>query len=62
MNDQIDFILKIIISSLGFSIVLKYFAPLITISTTNTNAAIIVIILPLIMTLLLLWRMLKKIT
>ncbi len=53
MNETISFLIKIIIPSLILSLIIKYVSPLLSISPTNINAIIIVMILPLIITLFL---------
>ncbi len=57
MNETISFVLKIIIASLLFSLIIKYLGPLVSLSPTNINALIIVMILPLIITLYLSQKM-----
>lgn len=53
MNEKSSFLIKIIISSFLLSLVIKYLAPYLSISSSNINALIIVMILPLIITIFL---------
>ncbi len=53
MNEKISFLIKIIVSSFLLSLVIKYLAPYVSISSSNINALIIVMILPLIITIFL---------
>lgn len=57
MNGQANFIIKLIVFSLGFSLLIKYVMPLINVPATETNAIIVVMVLPLTVTLLLFWRL-----
>ncbi len=57
MNGQTDFIIKLIVFSLGFSLLIKYVMPLINVPATETNAILTVMVLPLTVTLLLFWRL-----
>ena len=57
MNGQADFIIKLIVFSLGFSLLIKYVTPFINVPATEINAIMIVMVLPLTMTLLLFWRL-----
>ncbi|MEA5535211.1 hypothetical protein [Crocosphaera sp. XPORK-15E] len=60
MNNILGFILKIFSISLVFSLIIKYLAPFIPVVPNDLNATIFVMVLPLIMTLLLVWRTQKK--
>ncbi|MEA5511120.1 hypothetical protein VB715_15200 [Crocosphaera sp. UHCC 0190] len=60
MNNIMGFILKILMISLGFSLIIKYLAPLIPVVPNHINATIFVMVLPLSMTLLLVWRIKEK--
>ncbi len=53
MNETISFLIKIILSSLILSLIIKYLFPLISLPPSNLNALIIVMILPLMITLFL---------
>ncbi len=60
MNETISFLIKILISSLILSLIIKYLGPLISIPPSHINALIIVMILPLMITLFLSKKVLNK--
>lgn len=60
MNGTISFLIKITIISLIFSLIIKYSGTLITITPSDLNALIIVLLLPLIITLFLTQKMLNN--
>ena len=62
MKGILIFLLKVLIVSLVISWMIKYLAPLITVTANNVNALIIVMILPIIITLFLGWQLLQKVS
>lgn len=62
MKGILIFLLKVLIASLVISWMIKYLAPLITVTPNNVNALIIVMILPIIITLFLGWQLLQKVS
>ncbi|NER02437.1 MAG: hypothetical protein F6K17_07245 [Okeania sp. SIO3C4] len=61
MNNQIIFILKVLILSAGLSLLIKYAGPYISISSTATNAIIAVLTPPIVVGILLGWRLLQQV-
>ena len=59
MNETIIFLIKIFIASLILSFLIKYLGPLLSLSPTNLNALIIVMIVPVIVTVFLTKKMLN---
>ncbi|WP_241392577.1 hypothetical protein [Rippkaea orientalis] len=57
MSDQLGFILKVLLLSLGFSIVIKYGGQLVAIAPTNLNAILGITILPLLIAIGLILRL-----
>lgn len=55
MNSQIEFLVKVLILSVGLSVLIKYGGPLLSIAPTNSNAVLGITIPPLIMALAL-WQ------
>ncbi len=62
MNDSLNFVLKVLILSLVISLMIKYLGPVIAITENNVSALIIVMLLPLIITLFLSWKLLQKVS
>ncbi|MCU0568622.1 MAG: hypothetical protein MUF49_18750 [Oculatellaceae cyanobacterium Prado106] len=56
MNSAIGLVAKVFLISIGFSFLIKEFAPQLPFSATNTTAWIAVLLPSLVMALLLLWR------
>ncbi|MEB3339609.1 hypothetical protein [Okeania sp.] len=61
MNNQIIFILKVLILSAGLSLLIKYFCPDLSIPSTTINALIIVLIPPIFVGMLLGWQLLQQV-
>lgn len=55
-NDQIGFVIKVLLLSAGLSILIKYGGSLVPIAPTPINALIGISLLPLIMLIALWWR------
>ncbi|MBX9257618.1 hypothetical protein H1Q63_27465 [Desmonostoc muscorum CCALA 125] len=56
MQNQLGFVLKLLLLSALISALIKYIAPSLSISATATNALIIVLLPSVIMAIALLWR------
>jgi len=56
MENQMGFILKLLLLSALLSLLIKYAAPSLTIPATASNALIIVLLPPVILAIALLWR------
>ncbi|NES93274.1 hypothetical protein [Okeania sp. SIO2B9] len=61
MNNQITFILKVLILSAGLSLLIKYAGPYLSISSTATNAIIAVLTPPIVVGILLGLRLLEQV-
>ncbi|NEQ74928.1 MAG: hypothetical protein F6K23_18925 [Okeania sp. SIO2C9] len=61
MNNQITFILKVLILSAGLSLLIKYCGPYLYISSTATNAIIAVLTPPIVVGILLGLRLLEQV-
>ncbi|MCL2929940.1 MAG: hypothetical protein O4861_14105 [Trichodesmium sp. St16_bin4-tuft] len=61
MNNQTGFILKILILSGGLSLVIKYGGPYLSIPSTAINALIPVLMFPIVVGILLGWRLWQQI-
>jgi hypothetical protein len=57
MLSQLLFLTKVMVWSLLLAIAIKWIAPLLSIPVTNTNALVLVTGLPLILLMVLLWRL-----
>jgi len=56
MENQLGFILKVFILSIGLSVTIKYICPFLSVSATSSNALIIVLLPIAILTISLIWR------
>lgn len=56
MNQQIGFIVKLLLISAGVSVGIKFFAPYLDIAPTISNALVAIAIPPLVMSAVLFWR------
>lgn len=61
MNNKITFILKVLILSAGLSLLIKYGGPYLSISSTAINALIAVLTPPIVVGILLGWRLLQQV-
>ncbi|MDJ0517869.1 MAG: hypothetical protein QNJ74_16995 [Trichodesmium sp. MO_231.B1] len=61
MNNKIIFILKVLILSAGLSLLIKYGGPYLSISSTAINALIAVLIPPIVVGILLGWRLSQQV-
>ncbi len=61
MNNKITFILKVLILSAGLSFFIKSGGPYLSISSTATNAIIAVFIPPIVVGILLGWRLWQRV-
>jgi hypothetical protein len=60
MSGQIGFILKVLLVSTILSLLVKYGGRILSIPPTPTNASIAILIPPILMALVLWWRLLRK--
>jgi hypothetical protein len=60
MSGQIGFILKVVLVSTILSLLVKYGGRILSIPPTPTNASIAILIPPILMALVLWWRLLRK--
>ena len=56
MENQLGFILKVFILSIGLSIIIKYICPFLSVRATSSNALIIVLLPIALLTISLIWR------
>ncbi len=56
MENQLGFVLKVLILSIGLSIAIKYLCPFLSIPATSSNALIIVLLPIALLTASLIWR------
>ncbi|MDJ0676246.1 MAG: hypothetical protein QNJ36_12815 [Calothrix sp. MO_167.B42] len=56
MENQLGFILKVLILSIGLSITIKYICPFLSVRATSSNALIIVLLPITLLTVSLIWR------
>ncbi|NEP82517.1 MAG: hypothetical protein F6K39_32865 [Okeania sp. SIO3B3] len=61
MNNKVTFILKVLILSAGLSLLIKYGGPYFSISSTANNAIIAVLTPPIVVGILLGWRLLQQV-
>ena len=61
MNNKIIFIIKVLILSGGLSLLIKYGGPYLSIPSTAINALIAVLIPPIVVGILLGWRLLQQV-
>lgn len=61
MNNKIIFILKVLILSAGLSFLIKYGGPSLSIPSTAINALIAVLLPPILVGILLGWRLLQEV-
>lgn len=59
MDDKVGFVLKVLLLSLGFAIVIKHLAPQLEIPATLTNALLAVLLPSLLLAIALAWRLRK---
>jgi hypothetical protein len=60
MSGQIGFILKVLLVSTVLSLLVKYGGRILSIPPTPTNASIALVVPPILMALVLWWRLLRK--
>ncbi len=61
MNNKTGFILKVLILSAGLSLIIKHGGPYLSIPSTAINALIAVLIPPIVIGILLGWRLLQQV-
>ncbi len=58
---QLELILKVFFFSLGLSVIIKYVGPLLSLAPTKSNALVAILLPPLVVLLLLIWRFSNRI-